>query len=774
MDVGVERPMSVLAPALIGLLLACTRNDDATPSGPASNIDVDTDTDATPPAPDDPPRLRAPLCDAPAAQPTISEATLAWHASLPGGNKPWVATARRDVLEAMTDFSGPEGRRLRYERGWYRLRDGENDSAITDFSTCVAEAATDPEARGACRKMLAVAWMRVAEVQHCLQAEGSTFCVSPTSGTIHADPTAMTTAADLLTTFLAEDDPNRSDIAWLLNLTALARGVWPEAVPEALRADPTRLSPPSTLPAWRDVGLSVGLTAIDIAGTPVLEDFDGNGFVDLLISDFDPLRRPKLWLQSADGSFCEATHATGLDEAGGGLFATAADYDNDGDPDLLFPRAGWYDTDGMVSALLFENDGSGRFLNVTAASGLAEQIGPSQVAVWADFNLDGWLDVFIGRESQTVNTPSSLYLNQGDGTFVDTAADYGLTLLQFVKGAAVGDVDGDGRPDLYVSAFTAANKLYLNRRVGFTPANIPEDPASSFASWFLDHDQDGDLDLYTASFGATFGGGDTVEGSARATGDGWSTWVLGRPTSVPVGALWRNDGGVLTDIGASLGLTTPHSTMGSSVGDLDADGWPDFVLGTGAPSYEALEPNAVYHNQGGAGFREVAAPLGLNHLQKGHGVAFGDLDGDGDEDLVMSIGGAYRGDGFEDPVYQNPTEGAASLSVRFRGTLDHRDARGAHLVVETDVRTFHAWVGINSSFSGNTLDVEQGLGASTTIEDAWVTWPNGDVESLPGLRIGARHVVEQGRGVIEVWPFTPRTLGGGALPASHAHDTATP
>ena len=719
--------------------------------------------------------MRAALCDAGAVPGEISDATLAWRASLPSGSTPWVATARRDALEAITTFEGIEGLRLRYERGWFRLRDGRNDEAVDDFEACVADA-TEGEAdvRGECRRMLAIAWMRVAEVQHCVSVIGGGFCVSPTSGEPHEDPAPMTAAADALSAYLAEDDPERSDVAWLLNLTALARGAWPDAVPEAFRADPTRLTPSTPLPAWTDVGPSVGLTQADIAGTPVLEDFDGNGFVDLLFSNFDPERRPSLWLQSADGSFCDASHATGLDGAGASLFLTAADYDNDGDSDLLVPRAGWYDVDGGVSVLLYQNDGTGRFHDVTLASGLAEVTGPSQVAVWADFNVDGWLDVFVGRESQTRPTPSSLYLNQGDGTFVDAAPDAGLTLLQFVKGAAAGDVDGDGRPDLYVSAFNAPNTLFLNRRFGFVPTPIPADPTSSFSSWFFDVDQDGDLDLYTANFAAIFGGVDAVDDATRTRGQGWAAWVLGRQPGVAPGSLWRNEDGAWRDVSADFGLTIPHAAMGSSVGDLDADGWPDFVLGTGAPGYDALEPNAVYHNQGGVHFEEIAAPLGLNHLQKGHGVAFGDLDGDGDEDLVESIGGVYRGDGFEDPVYENPTEGASTLTVRFRGTTDHRDARGAHLVIETDVRTFHAWVGVNSSFSGGTLDVEQGLGASRAILDAWVTWPNGDVESLPGLRLGARHVVEQGRGVTEVWPYAPRVLGGGAAPATHVHDTGVP
>jgi len=776
---GLRRKALLIAALLGASSPGCTRTTDGgggDDSGSDSVVDV-------PPVDTTPTPLRAALCDAPAAPTAPDAATAAWLASLPTSPTTWVATARVDELEASTLGDDSAGVALRYERAWYRLRDGRVDDAIADLDIAVADAARGvPDLRGPTRRLLAVAWMRKAELQACVTDPTGGFCLVPTGDTLHEDPAPMARAAEILTTFLAEDDPYASDAAWLLNVTALARGLWPDAVPIAYRADASRLAPPSTLQSWASVATAIGIQDADIAGTPMLEDLDGNGFADVLTTSFDPEKQPRVWLQSADGSFCEGTHAMGLDAAGGVLYASPADFDNDGDLDIAMPRGAWYSDAAPVSVLLYRNDGTGRFTEVSQPAGLAETTGPSQVAVWADFDVDGFVDLFLGREGRNGAPPCSMYLNQRDGTFRDAAAEYGLDIPQFIKGASVGDVNGDGRPDLLVSSFEGEDSIFLNLPEGFSVLAHPPTPPNTFSSWMFDPDQDGDLDIYLANYAETFGERPTPTPMAPPTGeqppprDGWIAWVLGREPSGRPGVLWRNDGGTLVDVGAESGLTIPHSTMGSSFVDLDVDGWPDFLLGTGGPSYAALEPNAAYHNRGDGTFEEVGAATGLNHLQKGHGISTGDLDGDGDEDIVMSIGGAYRGDGFVDPVYVNPNDEAQRLTVRFRGVADNRDARGAHFVVETDVRTYHQWVGIGSSFGNNTLQVEQGLGGSTEILDAWVTWPNGEVESLPALRIGQHHVVEQGSGVVEAWALGRRTLGGGGTPPAmnHAEDTAAP
>ncbi len=740
--------------------VACT-----SPDGQVTKPDVGVDPEAP---------VRPALCDAPPFHPAVSSETLDWQATLPGSALRFVAETRLNELEPLTTFEGEQGITDLLERGWLRLRDGRVDEAIADLEQSLAIAIDSGSTwRGRVRKVLATAWMRKAEVDNCLASADGGACLVPFGDEgRHNQQLGMESAAALWLAYLAEDDPEDPGAAWMLNLTALTLGTWPESVPESFRALESRMLSAIDTAPWPNVGHDIGLHEPDISGSTSVEDFDGNGYPDLLISNFDPRKTPMLWLQAADGTFCDASHATGLDEAGAVLNFGVADYDADGDMDLAMPRAAWYSQVGMVPVLLYRNDGRGQFTEVSREAGLRETTGPSQVVLWSDINVDGHLDLVVGREASGITAQSSLYLNQGDGTFVDFAVELGLSASAFVKGAAVGDVDSDGLPDIYVSTFDGSNRLYLNRGSNFVEADIPTRPIHGFAAWMFDPDQDGDLDIFGAGYAASFGAKGVLEDDYGRSNGAYALWILGRPWNEDTATILRNQGGVLSDAREAFGLDEPHATMGASFGDLNNDGWPDIYLGTGGPDYDALEPNIAYLNQGGRTYADVTSATKLGHLQKGHGVTFGDVDGDGDEELFPSIGGAFRGDGFPDPMFLNPNDDAARLVIRLRGVTSNRNGVGARVAIETDVRTYYQWVGATGSFGNNSVALEQGLGESTEIRDVRIQWPGGDEETVSGVRLGAMHVIEQGRGVIEVRDFTPRTLGG--ADADHAHDTAIP
>src|ERR1019366_1524192 len=165
---------------------------------------------------------------------------------------------------------------------------------------------------------------------------------------------------------------------------------------------------------------------------------------------------------NGDGTFTDRTAEAGLTGLVGGLNIVETDYDNDGRPDVLVLRGAWLGKEGHYPPSLLHNRGDGTFEDVTRRAGLLA-FAPTQTAAWADFDGDGWLDVFVGAESTPGDkNPCHLYRNNHDGTFTDVAAQAGLADLGFVKGVVWGDFNNDGRPDLCVTRLGAGNLLFRN------------------------------------------------------------------------------------------------------------------------------------------------------------------------------------------------------------------------------------------------------------------------------------------------------------------------
>ena len=216
---------------------------------------------------------------------------------------------------------------------------------------------------------------------------------------------------------------------------------------------------------------------------------------------------------------------------------------------------------------------------------------------------------------------------------------------------------------------------------------------------------------------------------------------------------YRGDGrGGFEDVTAAQGLERVTLPMGANYGDLDNDGFADFYLGTGYPGFEGLVPNVMYHNLGGSGFEDVTMSGGFGHLQKGHGVAFADLDNDGDQDVYEQIGGFFRDDGFANALFENPGFGHGFVTIELRGRRSNRFGVGARirLVVRDGdaTRSIYHHVGSGGSFGGNPLRAEIGLG-NGKLEKLEVYWPttgamqvHTDIEANSFVRIveGRREV----------------------------------
>jgi len=381
---------------------------------------------------------------------------------------------------------------------------------------------------------------------------------------------------------------------------------------------------------------------------------------------------------------------------------------------------------------LLQNDGHGRFTDVTFDAGLGEVHYPTNSAVWDDFDRDGDLDLYVGNEGAEMDAtrgayPSQLFRNDGHGHFVDVAREAGVQNLRFTKGVASGDYDGDGWPDLYASNNHGANRLYRNNHDGtFTdvaPALGVDGPSESFACWFWDYDQDGALDILVQGYPIN-------EGRGIIPPPLWPVVRsrLGEPNAAELSALYKGDGrGGFRDVTREQHLDQITLAMGANYGDLDNDGYPDFYLGTGYPGLEGLIPNVLYHNQHGTGFKDVTVAAGMAHLQKGHGVLFADLDNDGDQDVFHQVGGFFASDTFINALFENPGFGAHWITVDLRGKRSNSRGIGARIRAELEedghVRSVYRVVGSGSSFGTNPLRAEMGVGGATRLKRLEVFWP---------------------------------------------------
>ena len=401
---------------------------------------------------------------------------------------------------------------------------------------------------------------------------------------------------------------------------------------------------------------------------------------------------------NGDGTFTDRTAQAGLANQLGGLNLVAADYNNDGCLDVLVLRGAWENLGQRMS--LLRNNCNGTFTDVTKASGLAAYVGNTQSAVWADIDNDGLVDLFVVNEQG----PSALFRNRGDGTFEDISKTAGIDRIAFSKGVTAADYDGDGYVDFFVSNF-GASFLYRNNRNGtFTEVSREAgiQTEKSFATWFFDYDNDGWPDLFVTSYFTS------VDETART--------YLGMPHNATTLLLYRNLGnGKFQDVTKETGLDKVYMPMGSNFGDIDNDGYLDIYLGTGNPSYGSLVPNVLLRNKEGKSFVDVTTASGTGELHKGHGIAFADIDNDGDQDILEAVGGAVPGDQHVFRLFENPGNGNDWVSIRLVGTKANRSALGAQIKVTVRdrgqaTRTIYRTVGSVSSFGGSPLRQHIGLG----------------------------------------------------------------
>jgi hypothetical protein len=458
----------------------------------------------------------------------------------------------------------------------------------------------------------------------------------------------------------------------------------------------------------------------------------------------------------ADLKFTDVTETSGLSARGYGMGVAAADYDNDGDVDLYVTNYGPNE--------LWRNEGDGTFEKVTDRAGVDDPRW-SVSASWVDYDRDGWLDLYVGnyfRHSMDTRRvcrmskreldycgplkfdgiPDSLFHNRGDGTFDNVSESSGI---DEAYGAALGviaaDLNGDRWPDIYVANDGVANQLWINQKDGGfedeallagVAVNRDGMAESSMGVDAGDFDADGDDDLFM-------------------------THLRGESNT-----LYINDGdGWFEDRTAVLGLANPsltNTSFGTAFFDYDNDGWLDILAVNGAVKklqslvdkndlFPLHQRNQLFNNQGNGKYREVTDEAGnaFDVSLVSRGAAFGDLDGDGDTDLVIANNaGPAR-------VLRNENsrevDGNANwIGLRLLTRDGKRDAYGARAALYTgDGRKLWSRVRADGSYaSSNDPRILFGIGSGEKDEfDVQIIWPDGAEEVRKALSRGRYHLLQQ-------------------------------
>ena len=492
-------------------------------------------------------------------------------------------------------------------------------------------------------------------------------------------------------------------------------------------------------------------------------DYDSDGWQDILLvnsMDWPGHTRQrstlKLYRNNRNGTFTDVTREAGLDVEMYGLGVAVGDYNNDGFPDILITCVG--------QNRLFKNTGQGRFVDVTASSGLGRRLAFSTSAIWFDYDRDGFLDLFvcnyvkwsaehdvfcsIDGKHKSYCTPEAyvgetcwLFHNRGNGTFEDVTASSGIFDSSSKSlGVALLDYDQDGWPDLLVANDTQPNKLYRNQRNG-TFRDVAVESGIAFS-------QEGKA---RAGMGVDVGDFDN---------SGRSGVAITNFDNEMIGLYRAEANGNFADVALQSGVGLPSKTtlgFGCTFFDCNLDGWLDLVAVNGhiddtvrnVRNVGYAQPPQLFLNDGRGHFREVGSQVGggFNEPRVGRGLAVGDFDRDGDQDLLMTTnnGPAYL-------LRNDQTGGNRSIRLKLIGTKSNRDGIGARIKLFAGGVMQTRFVRSGSSYlSQSELPVTFGLGQET-IERIVIDWPSGRSEEHKSLQVGKEYEVTESRPGLRVLP----------------------
>jgi hypothetical protein len=468
-----------------------------------------------------------------------------------------------------------------------------------------------------------------------------------------------------------------------------------------------------------------------------LVDYDGDGDLDVYlvngayVEGFSNVRgrvnrnrlANALYRNNGDGSFTDVTSAAGVGDRGMGMGVAIADYDNDGDPDIFVTNFG--------PNTFYRNNGDGTFSDITELAGLENALAGIG-ATFLDYDSDGFLDLYLGNYLKYdpdyqyfyaarrfpgplayPGQPDVLYRNNGDGTFTDVTRHAGVYNPEGrAMGVSSGDIDDDGDWDIFVPNDAMANYVYRNNGDGtFTDVAVPTGTAygqsgettSAMSAEFADIDLDGLVDIIVPDM--------TFSCIYRNTGEGYFDEMSAR-----------------MGVAAACGQYTSWS---ANFFDFDHDGYGDLFITNGHAHRMIGQEDLLLLNDAGMRFENVSHELGVDFQEKfvGRGSAAGDIDNDGDIDVLVT-------NLIERPRLLRNDGGNRRnwIMLRLIGTVSNRDAIGTRVrltaggKVQTRLR-----VSSSGYLSQSDHRLHFGLGDVTVVDRIEVRWPSGRVQMLEGV-----------------------------------------
>ena len=493
-----------------------------------------------------------------------------------------------------------------------------------------------------------------------------------------------------------------------------------------------------------------------ICGGCALADLDNDGDLDAYLVNAgllfgEPAERPanRLYLNDGAGNFVDHTDASNTGDRGYGVGVTCADYDADGFVDIYVTNLG--------ANVLYRNNGDATFTDVTDAAGVGDERWGSSAA-FLDYDNDSDLDLYVvnyvnwsrateiecyaangepdycSPKNYSAPAPDVLYRNDGDGTFTDVSREAGLDIA-FGNGLGVvcADFDDDGWIDLFIANDGMPDQLWRNKGDGTFEdigmiAGVAIDwhgqPKAGMGTDAVDTDDDGDVDILVVN--------------------------LANETD----SFYRNEGEFFLDDTAQVGLGTrsrPFTRFGVAFRDFDHDGHLDLFPSNGRVMKQSelytddpsAEPNLLMRGTAAGRFEPVEPRGGTDEplLLAGRGAAFGDVDNDGDVDVLI-----VNKDGPASLLINVAEKQGNALQLRVLDERGH-DALGASVFVSVGDRRLRREVRVASSYcSANDPRVHVGIGDATRVTDVVVRWPDGTTEAFGDLEAGALHTLRRGGG----------------------------